>query len=375
MFVKLLFLCIVACAQGLTVRTYVCVECPPCDAWLRVVGRVSSDFPSVRFEKAYGTAYHDNAVEKYPSTIADGVGEFTYPKREDYLRRWLLDLQYNRSSWVVRHPGGNWDAGLASSIHILSREYSPDLERAAPHLPGTGLAWSYADTRFKNTVIIKRVDGFIQMEHDVSSMEHLVRRLLPPLVPLSLANMSNGLEILNFFEHQVWVIFPGGGLTWTTLPRATAWVLFEGTEYPDLVVPSVMTFRRSVEFTYKGAMEEEKVLEWYAGVSEGTVAPSLRKSAEPDDGFSVSGAALSSWLGGDTVLCLYDDDKTLARCREVLAGVERARGFDVVLNDHESLPETARAGHLIHYKDARVVTTTPCTHNALLTFMDRHGEL
>jgi len=345
------------------VRTYVSSHfCKSCDAWTSIIEKVSTEFPALEFEtEEFDVGSAANNVE-LPYTMALGQ-MYKFPKREDYLLRWLLDVSHGRSTVFVRNVSlvDDWHVGYTSWVHILS-DVRPQMDMYARSLLQTGFAWTrMSGTVFSNTVTYRRVDGTVSMRHNVSDMRMVVRDLLPHVVPFSLAKKTGVQDILDYFDTVVYLVSPEIP---TQLPMGIAWVHFSGNEShvkeSNMSVPSAWYWRRDIEFTI-GSVDVGALTSWMSDIEEGVAVAHSRPSVAKDG--ELSGDDVWDWVASrkDALIVAYASSNALDSCIRALAGTAFDIGkIDIRFNDHETFPTLSKHGAVHHYHNGVRMSTRLC---------------
>lgn len=360
----------------LKIQTYLSSIAPASKQWQAIMTRAEDEFPDVDFETLWVTPedFEGKTVGlPFSKAISNGRAHM-YRYGDDYrfVRRWIADARTGRFSlfWNVSMLDPEWMKTRPMFVHILSSEKP---RSAVSHLlPEVTFAWSQINRlHFKNTVIVRDIDGRIRQKNNFSEYQ-LLHELLPPIIPNWMLDTDAGLSIFQTFTDRVINIVHDGYLEpwWNELAfnySRTAFVLLRSNETSLRPVPSVWFERRSVQFMIPSVGPEARG--WLDGIPRYTTQPTYRASRAPETPHAyltdVTGDTFAEWLRNHTeaVLHLYDEtvEYDLEPVFEDLRAANVSVGrMDMSKNDHEYLPSKANIGMCLHFVNTSMRTMKQC---------------
>lgn len=371
-----------------------------CSVWKKVTMDVLSEHPDILFNELF---FEEEASREYLGPLDEGqnvhlpmtililngdVVHYPLQKTQRHLTRWLNTVkQFRGSKWTHGITGlvpivdGN---AFMSGKYVIDDDVSLQLIGKGFEVPtilnvlankllsvkvyyvGTdnktsGIA--YDNITYLNTNLFKN-----DMRFD-DRLGNLLHRILPPVIPFWMTKTDVAKDVIrSFATSEVHIIYdgelPSGWQIFAHKYPFTAFVHFRPNE-TTLDSPSVWIYNRSVDFRWNSVGHD--VQQWYEDVRSGLAEPYYRRSGAPENPhprlIDITGDTMWNVLRENTemYMFLYNGTTNCTQFELVPDGIIAGR-MDLSLNDHEALPEWAKAEDVFKYVDGRAVNVSDCNH-------------
>ena len=358
-------------------------SCEKWDGWSRQLAEIYPQilFKTIDVEHAralqlnivthkYNNSIQDEYIEVPMSIWTNGQHQHTFIGSRTYngLNVWIQNAMHNQFHPVFTTNNimdlGKWDTRFNASITVIS-EQEPMFGAIIAEIPSLGFAWGRQTFSENPTIFIRNTHDEISMIFDYK-WEHLMKKILPPIIPQQIAETDLGIETILFFAEHVVHIFT------QNIPD---WLHTFATEYPNIAfihhethLENKITMNiRSVQYTTNDLTERFET--WFRNIWNGKTTPVYRKSRHINDKHNgivdIQGDDLWEHAKNKTVLYTYGNNKEQA-CRNIVrkyktptTNITIAR-FNIRENDHELFPEEARSGFIFYFDNCTLQQIYNC---------------
>lgn len=290
---------------------------------------------------------------------------------ETHIRCWVRNMMYSMfSAWYFPIEFADmrtWTKWQVAYLHIDSPE---EFNMTIPHmslpyfLNAPGYMYTYAGLTNFSFFYWMNMHGNISVTHEWDT--NFPYRFTG-VIPYDMLNDDIVLQTMPFYRREIIIKSDMPLESWAhelgyTFPRTAVIHIFNNQSSQENISSPVTIRNRSVVFEYPTL--NDTCIPWIRRVINGLAEPTYRasKSVGPLGGFQeVTGNTFMGVLEKrqNTTLILYNES-TREICTSALERFTDGLSMHLEYNDHEALPASANAGHVVIYNNSRAVRIMRC---------------